>query len=92
MSVRIENWSICSKPGSLFEECRMLLRGNVYGHQKHEDGTFVTTSVLKEFNFESNFAITANSKYELGTPEEGFIRFLEESKYKLSDYNFITKE
>lgn len=45
--LRLTNWSLLQRGGDGYtapELCDWYLQGNVYGHPKIEDGTFVTTS------------------------------------------------
>ena len=50
------------------------LQGRVTGHPKLADGGFITTSPIKEINTSENYAITLNTRYELGEPDPEFAR------------------
>ncbi len=55
--MKLENWYIIGN----------CCFGEVYGNPKFEDGTFVRTSTIKEYNKERSILQTKNSTYELGT-------------------------
>jgi len=68
MSVKIENWSTCTRKRTPYESPEihgMGLHGNIYGHPLHDDGKIVTTSRI--VGKRSGLVVTkSGSEYELG--------------------------
>ena len=66
--ILLKNWSITTKdPYIPPEASKRYLQGNVYGHCRKEDGTFVRTSSIKKINSKDRMIITSSgSIYKLG--------------------------
>ncbi len=74
----LENWSIISRrnvPYSAPEILISQLIGTVSGHPKIPDGNLVTTSMIKDIDFEANTATTRNTEYTLGAPDSHWIKW-----------------
>lgn len=41
------------------------IRGKIYNDKRFEDGTLITTSILKSIDFENGICITKNTMYQL---------------------------
>lgn len=88
---RLENWSIVSDNSNPFlaPELRNLrLQGQIYDDEKGRfpDGAEVSTSTIQELNLKENYAMTRNTKYILGEPDQDYIRYLASQGKKLEDY------
>ena len=78
---RLENWSLVSlfNPYKAPEARVGLLKGVVYDHEKFDDGTLITTSMLVDLNIDGASAKTfSGSNYTLGRPDPEWMKFLEE--------------
>jgi hypothetical protein len=72
--VRIENWSIGfaqQDPYKAPELHSPRLSGNVYGHPKFDDGTFITTSTVTG-NGDGCLFTRTGSRYDLGDPHPDY--------------------
>ena len=87
---RLENWSITTDCQNEFlapELMKKKLHGNVYNHPNFADGTPVSTSTLKEFDYENRIAKTrSGTEYELGEIDKSYEKYLEENNIVLEDY------
>lgn len=50
--------------------------GKVYNDDRFKDGTNVTTSIVKEVDFQTKKLYTMNTMYDLGEPTEGYKKYL----------------
>lgn len=88
---RLEGWYITSDNSNPFQapELRKLrLEGKIYDDEKGRfpDGAEVSTSSIQELNLKENYAMTRNTKYILGKPDQDYIRYLASRGKKLEDY------
>lgn len=89
--VIIHNWSIIGEASNSHKykpKKKMALRGNVYNHPYHKNGTFVITSEIKSLNYEEKKASTINTDYILKDPDKKWLDWLNKNDYKLKDYTF----
>lgn len=87
---RLEKWSLIYgepsspyQPPELWSKC---IQGNVYGHPRFKDGTFVTTSSIETLDVPNKKATTLNTDYELGEVDPAFLAWIEKKGYKLENY------
>lgn len=84
---RLEKWgmrataSIYSAP----EQISYYLTGDVYGHPKYADGTFVTTSSITETNRREQTVRTRRSTYFLGEPDPEYEKLFPGAKARFFD-------
>lgn len=83
LPIRLERWAVVdSQPFDVFRapECAVpCLRGEVFGHPRHPNGTRVTTSPI--VGRDGDRVVTASgSVYELGEMEPGYAGFIKEDK------------
>ena len=86
---RLENWSIgVDNPYQAPELQKKRLHGDIYDDEKGRfpDGSSVSTSSIQELNLKENYAMTRNTKYILGKPDQDYIRYLASQGKKLEDY------
>lgn len=89
-AMKLENWSLRGGPNN-DGYSSMLIRGQVFGHDRFSDGSWINTSVVKRVD--SNGLVTTENgrEYQLGEPEpqyeaqfpnakERFCRFQPESR------------
>lgn len=84
---RLENWSLVmteNNPYQAPELATVQLSGEVYGHDRFDDGVRVTTSRVVYLNIKDRFANTLNTKYELGEVSEDYLKWLDNNGYKLN--------
>ena len=84
--IKIENWSIVNKdPYRAPEVQKQYLKGNVYGHPKHEDEKLIiTSSLIKE---KDGFIITKSGNiYELGKVDKEYEKFFPDAKNRLINF------
>ena len=89
---KIENWSMINDPVNdmyTAPECRSyIICGNVYNHKSYEDGKFIRTSAIVNVN--GRIVETySGSIYELGKPDEDYLKFLKEINYEYNEENPI---
>jgi len=71
-AVRLENWSIIidyPTPYAAPEQAHEHLQGNVYGHPKFTDGTYITTTRIEHVDYDRQLVHTRNRHYHLGKPD-----------------------
>ena len=78
---RLEKWSIGVKYKNEFlapELHKKYLYGEIYDDEqgRFEDGKQVSTSSIQELNLDEGYAMTRNTKYILGKPDEGYVEYL----------------
>jgi len=76
--VTLINWSTTAagSPYSAPEQVLLSLSGEVYGHDRFEDGQVITTSAVKGSS--GRIVLTENTTYRLvGDPNPDWVRFLE---------------
>jgi len=86
---RLENWSLVMTENNPYlapELAVTRLNGNVYGHDNFDDGTRVSTSIIKYLSIKDKVAHTLYTKYELGEVSEDYLKWLNDNGYKLEDY------
>jgi hypothetical protein len=86
---RLEEWSIVSIPSNPFQAPELWskrLSGKVYDDDRFEEGSIVTTSRLVELNLKSGYALTKNTRYELGSPSDEYIEWLTSQGKTIEDY------
>lgn len=90
----LENWSIVMHPNACAytapEARSRHLSGILTGHPTLEDRTDIaaTTSSIEAFSWEKRLARTrSGTLYVLGEPDPKWLRWIEESGHKLSDYD-----
>ena len=91
---KLENWSFIqdtSNPYMAPELRTSHLQGNVYGRKEFEDGTFVTTSFIRDVNLKEKIAITGNTTYELGEISSEFEEWLILNNINIEDYEALSK-
>lgn len=75
--VRIENWSTGTDNPYKAPECmELLLSGEVYGHQRFNEGSKITSSPIQ--SVDGRVVTTQNTIYTLGEPSQVWIKWLEE--------------
>ena len=86
--MRIEQWgfSLKAKPYEAPELAKTVLVGYVYGNLKFPDGTFVTTSRVREIDLQNMKIKTSNSEYELGEMAPSFKDYMERNGFTLELY------
>lgn len=87
---KLENWSLGTDNEDVFfaPEFRIVrLAGEVYGHERFEDGTKISTSAVKMLDVKNNLAKTLYTTYELGQPCEHYIKWLSDNGKSLDDYD-----
>jgi hypothetical protein len=68
--VKLKNWAVVDRGGGL-----PCLKGEVYGHPKHDDGIEIVTSPIVSTS--GRVVTTSNREYELdGPPEPGYIAYM----------------
>jgi hypothetical protein len=87
---RLENWSVITNatPYTAPEAIKAQLHGNVYGHERFDDGDEVTTSSLTSLSYAKRTALTQNTHYTLGEPDAKFVAWLAENGKRIEDYEF----
>ena len=88
---RLEKWSIGTAWINPYQapECQKIhLNGTVYDDQKgrFSDGTLISTSSIQELNIKENYAMTRNTKYILGEPDDEYVKWLESQGKTLEGY------
>jgi len=82
---RLEQWeygAVSAAWFSLPENSTQVLRGVVYGHPRHADGTFITTSEV--VGRRGGYIVTrSGSEYELGEPNGGWLKAMSSSSERL---------
>lgn len=100
---RLENWYVRKlELNHPYKETELLstsiLNGDVYGHERFEDGTFIHTSSIKSINTITNKAQTLNTLYELGKPNPVFnagvefknlVKSFESKEETINDYSHL---
>ncbi len=79
MEVRIENWELVAAPENPYQAPEiwpLRLQGEVYGHDRFEDGESITTSRI--VHAEGKFVRTNNNEYILGEPSEKYAAWYKE--------------
>lgn len=81
--MKLENWSVRgdSSPYIPPEQRTLILRGEVYGHPRFEDGEVIWTSPI--VNVDGRIVKTKNSEYELGGVEQDFLRWCSENGHHI---------
>lgn len=74
----LEGWCCKSPPYVAPELGAVYLEGYVYGHPSHRDGARIATSQLT--GAVGRVATTRTRRYELGEPEPGYRKWLEENR------------
>lgn len=88
---RLEEWSIGVDDSNPFlaPELRSIrLFGEIYDDEKGRfpDGSSISTSSIQELNIKENYAMTRNTKYILGKPNDSYIKWLESQGKTLECY------
>jgi len=89
---RLEHWSIQTIPRDIYqapESWHPVLAGCIYGDDRLDDGTYITTSILEGINTISNKARTLHTVYKLGCPSQDFSEYLESIGKNIHDYSHI---
>jgi hypothetical protein len=85
---KLENWGIMIKDTSyVCDDFRYCIYGEVYDHEKYEDGTPIITRVVKLFDSTFSTAQTKDRCYQLGEQSEDFKRYLKERGKELKDFD-----
>lgn len=81
--IKLENWSVRgdSSPYVAPEQRTLILRGEVYGHPRFEDGEVIWTSPI--VSVDCRIIATKNSVYELGGVEQVFLRWCSENGHHI---------
>lgn len=86
---KLENWSVCTRPDDPYQAPELwstILCGNVYGHSKFPDGTFINTSI--PVKSEGRIVHTnSGTQYELGTPEKEYLEWCAKNEIVLDEDN-----
>ena len=90
---RIEEWSIGSNyinPYQAPEALKKYLYGRIYDDElgRFKDGTNIGTSSIQELNLEEGYAMTRNTRDELGNPSDEYLKWLEVQGKSLEEYIF----
>ncbi len=85
--IKIKNWSVVAEeaPYTAPELLPMRLRGKVYGHPRHENGTIVTTSIITKVNGRK-VETHSGSHYALGKIDVQYRKWIEENYNKPWDW------
>lgn len=88
---KLENWSTTKGTTNAYiapELIRYRLQGYVFNDEKNrfEDNGLIITSILLELNLEESYAQTQNTRYELGTIDEGFVKYLKYNNIELKSF------
>lgn len=73
VEVILEEWSVINVLPNKYQppECQTLrIKGKVFGHSNHEDGTRIITSEI--LDAKDNLVQTLNTKYRLGKAHEDY--------------------
>jgi len=89
--VKMENWSLMldTPPLDPFKapeqhRPKLRLQGNVYGHKDFPEGSFVTTSSIKEVDHGKQTVTTSSgSVYELGEPNPDYEKEFPNAKNRI---------
>jgi hypothetical protein len=76
---RLEKWSLTQRMDDPFrapELYPVFAQGEIYNDIRFFDGTFITTSMIKEVDIDSKTLTTLNTVYELGEPSDEYKVFL----------------
>ena len=83
--ITLKNWSTVggsSNPYLAPELQTLCLRGEVYGHPKHEDGKRIHSSPVVDLDIDNNTARTLNTEYVLDGPDPQWLAWLKEHNYE----------
>jgi hypothetical protein len=86
---RVENWSIVSTDVDPYRAPELKARrlsGIVSGHSTIEDGKFITSSSLVEFDYLNSKALTKNTVYDLGEINPEYKKWCDTNKIDLTKF------
>ncbi len=89
--VLIENWMVMK---SWWGGPNTIICGEVHGHPYFENGKFVYTSAVTELDTGDKKALTLNTDYVLGEPDQKWVEAMKKSdeNFQLSSMDFQAKQ
>ena len=80
--LRLTNWCVTvAEPFNAYlppEAIVIQLKGNVYGHPKHEDGKYIRTSPIRGQGEKPNEVLTEHNTYVLEDVDPSYLKYCEE--------------
>ena len=84
--LRLENWAIVVRPEPYQapETMKRYLTGEIYNHNKFQNGERVTTSSIKSMNDDGSINTSSGSKYYLGVVSKEYEKLYPNAFERLS--------